>query len=162
MEYQLAQVNVARMISDLDDPAMAGFASRLDEVNTLADYSEGFVWRFRVGDGDATYLRPFDDARILFNLSVWESLEDLKGYVYSSSHLELLQSKAKWFAKLGEPHMALWWIEKGRLPSVEEALEKLSVIRANGPSRDAFTFADPYPRPDAAHDRPGTAEARNP
>ena len=147
MEYQLAQVNTAKMNADLDDPIMSGFVQRLDEINTLAEGSKGFVWRLQTEEGDATYLRPFDDARILFNMSVWETLEDLRGYVYASKHIELLKSKASWFAKLGEPHLALWWVNKGHIPSVEEALEKLKVIKANGPSAEAFTFAKPYPKP---------------
>ena len=146
MEYQLAQVNVARMNADLDDPIMSGFVQRLDEINALAEASKGFVWRFKTEAGDATYLRPFEDQRILFNMSVWETLEDLKEYVYASKHVELLKSKASWFSKISEPHLALWWVQKDHIPSVEEALEKLRLIKARGPSADAFTFAKPYPR----------------
>ena len=147
MEYHLAQVNTAKMNADLDDPIMSGFVQRLDEINALADGSKGFVWRFQTEAGDATYLRPFDDKQILFNMSVWETLEDIKDYVYTSKHVELLKSKANWFKKLGEAHLALWWIQEGHMPSVEEALEKLRLIKAKGPSPDAFTFAEPYPRP---------------
>lgn len=152
MEHNLAQVNIARMNADLDDPIMSGFAQRLDEINALADGSKGFVWRFQTEAGDTTYLRPFDDQRILFNMSVWETLEDLKGYVYTSKHIELLKSKANWFKKLGETHLALWWILKGHTPTVDEALEKLRYIKANGPSPAAFTFAHAYPKPEQASD----------
>ena len=150
MDYHLAQVNTAKMNADLDDPIMSGFVQRLDEINALADDSKGFVWRFQTAEGGATYLRPFEDERILFNMSVWETLEDLRNYVYMSRHVELLKSKASWFTKLGEAHLALWWIQKGHIPSVEEAIEKLSLIKANGPSLDAFTFARPYPEPNKA------------
>lgn len=147
MDYSLAQVNTAKMIADLDDPIMSGFVQRLDEINTLADRSKGFVWRFQTEAGDATYLRPFDDKRILFNMSVWETLDDLRHYVYTSQHVELLKSKSIWFKKLTEAHLALWWIQKGSLPSVAEALEKLHLISAKGPTLDAFTFAKPYAKP---------------
>ena len=146
VEYHLVQVNTAKMKADLDDPIMSGFVQRLEEINTLADDSKGFVWRFQTEVGDATYLRPFDDKRILFNMSVWETLDDLKNYVYSSKHIELLKSKASWFTKLSEAHLALWWIEKDSIPTVEEALEKLSLIQTKGPSPDAFNFAMPFPR----------------
>lgn len=150
MEYYLAQVNTAKMNAELDDPLMSGFAQRLDEINTLADDSKGFVWRFETATGDAIYLRPFDDKRILFNMSVWQTLEDLRHYVYRSTHLELLKAKENWFTKSNEAHLALWWIPQGNLPSVEEALEKLRLIQAKGPSADAFTFAKPYPMPNKA------------
>lgn len=148
------------MNADLDDPVMSGFVQRLDEINRLADDSKGFVWRFQSAEGDATYLRPFEDKRILFNMSVWETLEDLRNYVYTSRHVELLKSKASWFTKLSEAHLALWWIQKGHIPSVDEALEKLR-LKAKGPSLDAFTFARPYPEPNKAlrsAPKSGTAE----
>lgn len=73
------------MRAPLDDPVMAGFVARLAEVNALADHSPGFVWRLQTEAGDATYLRPYDDERIIFNLSVWESIEQLQAYVYRSA-----------------------------------------------------------------------------
>ena len=129
------------MKADLDDPIMSGFVQRLGEINNLADNSKGFVWRFQTDEGDATYLRPYEDKRILFNMSVWETIDDLKNYVYSSKHLELLKSKDSWFLKLGNAHLALWWIEKGNIPTVAEALDKLKLIQANGPSPDVFNFS---------------------
>lgn len=69
---QLAQVNIGRMKGPLDSPTMAGFVARLDDINSLADRSPGFVWRLQTPEGNATYLRPYDDDRILFNLSVWD------------------------------------------------------------------------------------------
>ena len=161
MEYHLAQVNTAKMNAELDDPIMSGFVQRLDEINVLAENSKGFVWRFQTETGDATYLRPFDDIRILFNMSVWETMEDLKNYVYVSKHVELLKSKASWFKKLDEAHLALWWIQKGYMPSVEEALEKLRLVKTQGPSPDAFTFAKPYPKPNKTLNRTRANDARS-
>ena len=48
--FRLAQVNIVRMLAPLDDSIMAGFVSRLDEINALADGSPGFVWRFQTKD----------------------------------------------------------------------------------------------------------------
>ena len=71
MRFHLAEVNVGRMKMPIDHPATADFVARLDEINQLADGSEGFVWRLK-SEGDARYTLPYDDDRILFNLSVWE------------------------------------------------------------------------------------------
>ena len=144
MEYNLAQVNIADMVADLDDPVMSGFVQRLDEINKLADSSLGFVWRFQSDEGDATYLRPYENKNILFNMSVWESLETLKAYVYNSAHLELLRSKKNWFHKPGMPHMALWWIPKGYIPDVNEGLGKIKIINEKGACEEAFTFNRPF------------------
>lgn len=143
-EYQLVQVNTAKMIADLDDPVMSGFVQRLVEINALADNSSGFVWRYQTKEGDATYLRPFDDKRILFNMSVWKTLDDLRNFAYASKHVELLKKKASWFGKLDEVHIVLWWIEKGSIPTVDEALAKLNLIQCKGSTIDAFNFAKSF------------------
>jgi hypothetical protein len=57
MIYHIAQLNIARMLAPADDPIMADFMAQLDEVNGLADESEGFVWRLQTEEGDATVLR---------------------------------------------------------------------------------------------------------
>lgn len=72
--FELAQVNVARARGEMSDPVMAGFAARLDDINALAERSPGFVWRLQTEDGDATAIRPYQDLRILINLSVWADL----------------------------------------------------------------------------------------
>lgn len=82
--FHLAQVNIARMRAPLDAPLLAGFVARLDDMNALADAAPGFVWRLQTDAGDATALRPYDDERILFNLSVWETPEHLRHFVYHS------------------------------------------------------------------------------
>jgi hypothetical protein len=71
--YQVAQVNIGRIKAPLDSPVMAGFVARLDEINALADNSPGFVWCLQTSAGNATYLRPYDDDRILVNMSVWQT-----------------------------------------------------------------------------------------
>jgi len=142
--FHLAQVNIARMNTPLEDPAMADFVARLDEINALADGADGFVWRFQTDEGNATYLRPYDDGRILFNLSVWESIEALKAYVYRTAHAELLRDRRKWFGQMRESYLALWWVPAGHIPSVEEAKQRLEHIRVHGPSPVAFTFKQAF------------------
>src|ERR1041384_5449278 len=103
----IAQVNIARMKGPLEGPVMAGFVARLEEINALADRAPGFVWRFQNESGNATYLRPYEDDRILFNLSVWENAEALKGYVYRSAHAEVMRQRAQWFEHLSDAWLAL-------------------------------------------------------
>jgi len=150
VDYHLVQLNTGKMSADFDAPVMSGFVQRLDEINALADESKGFVWRFQTTEGDATYLQPFEDIRILFNMSVWETHVDLRNFVYASIHVELLKSKASWFAKHAEQHLLLLRIQKDHIPSVEEALDKLSLKKVNGPSPAAFRFSRSYPEPSKA------------
>ena len=60
-QFQIAQVNIARLRAPLDDPLLAGFVEKLEDINGLADSSPGFVWRLKTDAGDATSLRPYDD-----------------------------------------------------------------------------------------------------
>jgi Domain of unknown function (DUF3291) len=145
MKYHLAQVNIGRMRAPLDDPIMAGFVARLDEINALADRSPGFVWRLQNEAGNATYLRPYDDDRILFNFSIWESAETLRAYVYKSAHRQLLQQRREWFEQFGGAQLAMWWVPRGHVPGIDEAKKRLAHLEAHGPSQFAFDFKHVFP-----------------
>ena len=141
----IAQVNIGRMKGALEDPVMAGFVARLDEINALADRSPGFAWRLKSEAGNATYLRPYDDDRILFNMSVWQSIDHLKRYVYYTAHVELLKNRHAWFEKFGGAYAALWWVPQGHEPGIDEAKKRLAHLDAHGPTPFAFTFMQPFP-----------------
>jgi Domain of unknown function (DUF3291) len=143
--YNIAQVNIGRVKAALDDPRMAGFVNRLDEINLLADQSPGFVWRLQTSAGNATYLRPFDDDRILFNMSVWRTMEELRHYVYRTSHAELLRQRHEWFESFRGGGAALWWVPKGHIPSIDEAKKRLAHLEAHGPTQFAFNFKITFP-----------------
>lgn len=144
-KYHLAQVNIARMRAALEDPIMAGFVERLDEINALADRSPGFVWRLQTEAGNATYLRPYDDDRILFNFSIWESVETLRNYVYKTAHAELLRQRRDWFEQFAGVFIALWWVPQGHVPGIDEAKKRLAWLEEHGPSQFAFNFKNVFP-----------------
>jgi heme-degrading monooxygenase HmoA len=151
-KYHLAQVNIGRMLAPLDDPLIAEFVARLDEINALADRSSGFVWRLQTEQGNATALRPYDDERILVNMSVWESLEHLKAYVYKSAHAEVMRQRRQWFEKFEGMYLALWWVKAGHIPTVAEAKRRLEYLSEYGESVQVFTFKKPFPPPGVSPD----------
>jgi heme-degrading monooxygenase HmoA len=148
--FHLAQFNIGRILGPIDSETMAGFVSQLAEINALGDATPGFVWRLKTEDGDATAIRPYDDERIIVNMSVWESLEALHGYVYQSAHAEVLRRRREWFARMTESSMVLWWVPAGHYPTVAEAVARLDLLRAEGPTPAAFTFRQGFSAPDAA------------
>lgn len=155
MPYQLAQANIARARAPLDDPSMQDFIAQLDAVNAVADRSAGFVWRLKTEAGNATAIRAYEDERILFNMSVWESLEALHDYVYGSEHLRPLRARRQWFDPMPGPSLVMWWVPAGHVPSIEEARARFALLEANGPCADAFTFRQPFPPPgQSLHVRP--------
>lgn len=144
-EYHIAQVNIGRIRASLDDPIMAGFVNRLDEINALADGSPGFVWRLQTNAGNATYFRPYDDDRVLMNMSVWETVDALKHYVYRTMHAELLRQRHEWFEKFAGVYLALWWVPVGHIPGIDEAKKRIAHLEAHGPTQFAFDFKTVFP-----------------
>jgi len=154
MTYELAQLNVGIIKGPMDSPVMAEFAANLERINALAEQASGFIWRLQTDDGDATAIRPFDDANMLVNMSVWRDVESLRRFVYRSDHVEVMRRRGQWFERMSEVFLVLWWVPEGHRPRVVDAIAKLDVLRRNGPTLEAFTFRQSYPAPDAVESRP--------
>ncbi|MEZ4656997.1 MAG: DUF3291 domain-containing protein [Caldilineaceae bacterium] len=152
--FHLAQVNVARVIAPLDDPIMADFVAGLAPINAVADDSPGFVWRLQTENGDATSVRVFEDEMIIVNLSVWETVDDLKNYVYKSRHAHFLRRKKEWFSKIETPHFVMWWVAAGHTPTPAEAKERLEWLAQHGDAPQAFTFRRVFQPPITANTSP--------
>ena len=156
MDYVLAQVNIGRLREPLDSERLAGFVAALDPVNAAADAAPGFLWRLQTEDGDATAVRAFEwdeagSAGVLVNLSVWESPEALAAFVYSDTHRAVLRQRREWFERMTEAYTALWWIPRGTTPSTQDAEDRVRLLRAHGPTQQAFTLKMLFP----AARRPG-------
>ncbi len=146
-DCHLAQINLARATTPLDDPSLDDFTSRLAELNALADESPGFVWRLQTEDGDATGIRISDDPQLLVNLSVWESNEALYGYAYRSEHMSVMRRRKEWFEPYGSAYIALWCVPAGSVPTVEDGINRLEHLDEHGPGEYAFGFRQKFPVP---------------
>lgn len=145
MKKHLAQLNISRIIPEtMEDPIMSDFVAQLGTINNLGENSKGFVWRLKDDEGNATNLRPFDDDRIIVNMTVWESIEDLMNFAYKSAHAVVMRDRGKWFEKFGKPSTVLWYIEEGHIPTTQEARERLEYLQENGPSEFAFDFKNRF------------------
>ena len=142
--FNLAQVNIARMLAPINDALMTDFVANLDRINLVAENSEGYVWRLKNGNYNATSIQVFEDDFILINMSVWSSKKTLFEFTYSSAHVEILKRKKEWFSKMKDMHMALWYVPKGVEPTPEDAKERLDYLKANGESPYAFTFKNDF------------------
>jgi hypothetical protein len=152
--FQLAQVNLARPLQPLDSELLREFVEALDSVNAVADSAPGFVWRLQTDEGNATAVRVLDDESLIVNMSVWESIEALRAFVYAKpAHLAVMRRRREWFERM-ETHLALWWVPAGHTPSVAEAEERVTLLSAIGPSPEAFTFRRHFAPPEG-----GAAEA---
>jgi hypothetical protein len=141
----LAQINVATALYDLDDERMADFMDSLDRVNALAEATPGFVWRLQSSRGNATDIKVSDNPRFIVNMSVWESVPALFEYVFRSDHRNVMTRRRNWFHKPECPYAALWWIEEGALPTIDDGLARLSHLARHGSTPYAFTFRTVFP-----------------
>ncbi len=153
--YQLAQLNIGIIKGPIDSPVMAEFVANLDRINALAERSPGFVWRLQTAEGNATAIRPYpENENMAVNLSVWQDVDSLRRFVFQSAHVEIMRRRGEWFVKMGEAFLVLWWVPKGHIPTIEEAKERLELLRRKGPTGEAFTFRQAYPPPDAPQSAP--------
>ncbi|MEL6193904.1 MAG: DUF3291 domain-containing protein [Bacteroidota bacterium] len=140
-QFHLAQINISRLLAPLDDPMIKEFNDFIDPVNKLGEDSPGFVWRLKDESGASSshVETPFDDD-IIVNFTVWENLESLYAFSFTTVHAYFLKNRNKWFGKYEGNRLAMWWIPAGHIPSLEEGVEKLRKLDAEGPSPEVFTF----------------------
>lgn len=138
----MAQINIGTMVAATDDPRVAEFMDALERVNAIADAARGFVWRLQTDSGNATEIQIFPNPLTLVNMSVWESVDALKDYVYRSEHIEFFRRRAHWF-EADAKRVALWHLSTGTIPELDEAVRRVEFLERNGPSPYAFGFAKP-------------------
>lgn len=152
--WHLAQFNVARLRQPLEHPDTAGFIAGLEPINAFADSSPGFVWRLQDESGQSSsYVRAYAEPLMIINLSVWETPDDLRTFVFKTAHTEFLRRRREWFERMGEAFLVCWWVPAGEVPSVADAVDRLTQLQREGPSLAAFTLRDTFPAPAAATSR---------
>ena len=118
----------------------------------MADSAPGFVWRL-VGEGnDATGIAATPDPLLIINMSVWTGPDALFDFVYRSGHTPVMAKRRDYFGRFDGAYQALWWIEAGSTPSVQEGFSRLWMLDHFGPGPQAFTFKSRFPQPGTAGD----------
>ena len=146
--WELAQINIAQLLKPEGDPSVQEFFDNLDRINLLAESSEGFVWRLKEEEGgNATGISASPDPNMILNMSVWSDVDALFQFTYKSAHTPVMAKRRQWFARASGAYQALWWVEAGHRPTIEEGLSKLWLLDRYGPSPQAFTFKARFPAP---------------
>ena len=145
--WNLAQINIGRLVAPHGDPRVQPFFDALDRVNELAENSSGFVWRLKGAGNNATDLQPTADPLLIPNMSVWKDAESLFRFVYRSAHSQVMARRREFFERFDGAFQALWWIQEGTIPTVNDGLSRLWHIDRFGPTPHAFTFKKRFPPP---------------
>jgi hypothetical protein len=149
-EWQLAQINVGRLVAPQGDPRVQPFFDALERINALADASPGFIWRLQSDSGNATDILPTSDPLFIVNMSVWTDADALFKFVYRSAHTPVMAQRRQFFGPFEGAYQALWWIPAGHRPNVDEGLSRLWRLDRYGPTPHAFTFKARFAAPGIA------------
>jgi GNAT superfamily N-acetyltransferase len=136
VRLHLAQFNVGTLRAPIDHPDTQPFAESLQMVNAAGDVAPGFVWRLQDDGGNATAIAAYEDPNTIVNLTVWESVDQLRDFAYEGVHRDYLRRRAEWF-RPGASGAVMWWIPEGTVPTVAEAKRRLRFLRLFGPSAHA-------------------------
>ena len=98
----LAQLNIGKVRFNLESPEMADFVNNLDPINAIAEQSPGFIWRLKDESGDANNIEVENNPDIIVNMSVWESVESLKNFMFKTHHMSRPHIRTLHFFKIGE------------------------------------------------------------
>lgn len=123
------------MRASFDDPVMKGFVDQIDEIDTLAQGWPGFI----------AQPTPPDEGKIftgntLVNISIWDSVENLSEFSYTSRHADVLARRAEWFFQSELPNYVLYWAPSGSVPLEEEIKRRFDHLHLHGATPFAFVF----------------------
>lgn len=137
--YHLIHANVAISRAPFDDPMMEGFINQVDEINSMAQASPGFVAQPELPDAGEVFA-----GRMLLNVSIWESVEDLRSFTHQCKHAQALEQRAEWFEQSEVWNYVLFWLPAGHTPSETDVRRRIEHLRKNGPTSYAFNFKQPF------------------
>jgi hypothetical protein len=119
---------------------MADFVAQVEEINSLARSTAGFVAQPTLPDEGAVYAAPR-----LLNVSMWESVESLDAFTHQGKHAAALERRSEWFEQAeASPNYVLYWVPKGHIVTEREIKERLDHLAQHGPTPYAFTFKQPF------------------
>ena len=137
----LAQINIGILKYPQDDLRVSDFMNSLDRVNEMAERMPGFVWRMKDESGNATGIETPWPGEVLANMSVWETPEYFEQFVWNTIHKRFYDRRQEWFETMQSHHFAMWWVEEGHQPTLNEAKERLDHVVAHGDTEYAFGWS---------------------
>lgn len=81
---------------------------------------------------------------MITNLTVWKDMESLRAFTYQTALRHFLQNRSRWFDRVDQGQVVLWWVPVGETPCIEIAMARLDMLEQSGPTERAFTFAQAF------------------
>ena len=144
--HHLAEFNCGVLRYDWDDPRVADFADNEPRVNALAERAPGFVWRLSSEEMEREQLDAQGalggNPRMASTLSVWADAASREHFVWNTVHRAFYARRAEWYDATDSHRLVMWWIPEGTRPTVADGVARLAKLEAEGPSAEAFGWAD--------------------
>lgn len=152
--FHIALYNFGIHVADYGDPAVEGFRRREPLNFEAAARAAGFVGRSGY-DGEPgpacwgtqvfpRFLKGSGRESGPSSLSLWQDIESLMAFSYAGVHAEALKHARRWNVEQAWPPLVLFWVEAGRRPEWQEAVERFETLADQGASPKAFTFKQPF------------------
>ena len=121
---------------------MQSFFDAVPQVQRLAESSPGFIWH-ELNEDDSTIAKRLGPDFIV-NLSAWESLDALHGFVLSQPHRQMMMARDYWFTRVGKALAVVWFANNAPYPTWDQAIDRLEILWQTGPTQDAFDYRGAY------------------
>jgi hypothetical protein len=82
----------------------------------------------------------------VLTLTVWKSLQSLYRFTYTGKHSQALRNRSRWMEPYQEHHLSyvVWWTEKVKDVSWEEAFKRYNYYIEHGPTPYAFDLKNAF------------------
>jgi hypothetical protein len=135
----VAIYTVGRLHHPYDHPTSRDFYEMGYKVMRQASVSGYLIEEFS-SDGVSIPEEAKGNGYPVLTLTVWESLQSLSRFTYSGKHSQALRNRSRWMEPDQEAHLSyvVWWTEKVKDVSWEEAFKRYNYYLQHGPTPLAF------------------------
>ena len=162
-EYALIHINVFRPLGriSIDDPNARFFFSQLPEIFAAADSEPDMFWHnhaLRTQTGEfLTFEEVFAASEEGFynpdviTMASWRDVSALHKFAYRfEQHRDGMKKLRDWSDRSVGATLAMWWAPRTERITIQKGWEKISQLRAEGPSQDVFSLQKRFDPPESA------------
>jgi uncharacterized protein DUF3291 len=160
-EHMLVHLNVVRPVGafSIGHPNAQYFFGQLPLVFARAKAADGMYWHnhgARTADGRYLEMDGLvahrsectgDNPHIL-TMAGWRDVQAMHRFAYREAvHIEGIKTLRDWVDRSQGPTLVMWWAPRDTRVGLEDAWNRLQMLRASGASPDAFTLQERFPAP---------------
>lgn len=137
----VAIYTVGRLIHPYDHPTSREFYEMGYKVMRQASVSGHLIEEFS-SDGVPIPEEAKGKGYPVLTLTVWKDLKSLHRFTYSGKHSQALRNRSRWMEPYQEKHLSyvVWWTDKVKDVSWDEAFKRYNYYIKHGPTPFAFDF----------------------